>query len=144
MKADTAISNVKDPLHGRFVPNYKTYSSLVKIGTAVNTEHRVDFVIQRNGGPYIRVRMDVEGAHEIASDMKRAADRAAAKAPSGAYRPFLVCKVWFNPVEGALYSEVLCGADDEDAANIMRDNAEQDAGGNDARHMFVVVAGGVP
>lgn len=141
MKAEIAVSNVKDPLNGRFVPSRDTHCELIKVGVAQFARRVVDLVIKRDGGPYIRVRMDPEGAREVWQDMKRTADRAAAKAPSGAFHPFLVARVWFNTVEGAIHAEVLGGYDTEEQANMARDKTEEEAPATGV--MYFVIPGRV-
>lgn len=68
MYAKLAMSNVRDPLNGKFT-NCKVVRSRAIKGGAVP---QVDLVIQRDGGPYIRLRMDTEASEEIAKDMMRA------------------------------------------------------------------------
>ena len=133
MKAGIAISNTRDPLRD-------PCAEVVSIGTTPNVEQMVDLVIQRSGGPYIRVRMDVEGARAVGHDLLQAADRATSKAPSGAHQPYLVVKIRFY--FGALQSEVVCGAADEDQASIQRDASEEADVNRDWVYM-VVSSGGV-
>lgn len=61
-----AISTTRDPLNGRFVNVHKCCSTVV----SNKTESFVDLIIQRDGGPYIRVRMTLDAAKLIADDMQ--------------------------------------------------------------------------
>lgn len=76
MKCLIAISNTRDPLNGRFTYCRKVHSAAVTVGTAQAQEARVDLVIQRETGPYIRVRMDLEAAQEISRDLQACIQRA--------------------------------------------------------------------
>lgn len=66
MEAKLAISRKRDPVNGRFVRTKIVRSSVV---TNNSGEKFVDLVISIEGGPYLRLRMDIEGAQAIASDL---------------------------------------------------------------------------
>lgn len=61
MKATLALSNVRVPTHGRFVNCKQTYAQIVRVA---NVPH-VDLVQCRDGGPYIVLRLDIDGAVAI-------------------------------------------------------------------------------
>jgi hypothetical protein len=60
-KAIIAISRVKIPSRGHFV-NAKDVHA---VGMRVDNVPHVDLVIQRDGGPYIVLRLDIEAAEMI-------------------------------------------------------------------------------
>lgn len=72
MKARFAISKTKDPLKGRFNDVQVMTSQVVTVADTVYVDLRINVF----GSPYVRVRMDIEAAEEIAHDMLAAATRA--------------------------------------------------------------------